>query len=297
MKYKLSLIFLLVSITALAQLQKTDLASKNLFGQVKSTTEVYYRAEDKFGELVKDFKEFTQTEEYNKAGLLTESKIVDGSSVLKITYKYDKMNNLIERKEDHDGEVTLTTVVFDTDGKAVEVNNFDAKGKLETKRKNKFNKDGKHESSSLYFGDGSLKEKDVFVYEAGELAAIETYDPKNLMIRTTMSEWNEKGMLLLEIQMFNNDDGELLIRTTELTYNDKGQIDKKKTSEPSGKVYSEKMEYDDFGNITHNFTDSKNYEKNVYTYDSRNNWTKQIRTWSSSGFVKKYIVERSIKYN
>ncbi|MCG2614580.1 hypothetical protein LZZ85_09820 [Terrimonas sp. NA20] len=296
MKLFIPFLLFLLNMTASAQFKKIDRSTNNLQGAVKSITTVYHRAEEKFGELTKQSIQMTETEEYNKDGLLTFSKLVIGSSTTRTTYKYDKANNLIEKKEDEDGEATLVQAIYNADGKEIELNTFDKKGALETKLKKKYNEQGQLITASLYNGDGTLREKETFSYnEKKYLDEKTTSNAKGEEKKMSTYKFSDKGLLLEEITFTY----EKLISFVYYVnkYDDKDRVILKKKSLPDGESFEDtKIEYDTFGNITNEFTNADNYQKDKYTYDTRNNWTMSVREWNYFKNKRKYIIERSIKY-
>lgn len=296
MKLTLPILLLLLSSGAFSQLKKIDRSTNNLIGPVKSTTTVYHRAEEKFGDLTKQFVQMTETEEYNKDGLLTSSKLVIGSSVTKTTYKYDRSNNLIEKKEDEDGDVTLMQAIYNAEGKETELNTFDKKGALETKLKKKYNEQGQLITASLYNGDGTLREKETFSYdEKKQLKEKSTSNEKGEEKKLSKYKFNEKGLLLEEIAFTY---GELISFVYYVNkYDDKDRLVLKKKSLPDNQSFEDtKIEYDLQGNVINEFTNAGNYQKDKYTYDSRNNWITSLREWSYLKNNRKYIIERTVKY-
>jgi hypothetical protein len=296
MKLIAPVLLLALSISATAQLKKIDRSTNNLQGPVKSTTTVYHRAEEKFGELTKQFVQMTETEEYNKEGLLTSSKLVIGSSITKTTYKYDKANNLIEKKEDEGGDITLMQAIYNADGKEVELNTFDNKGVLETKLKKKYDEQGQLITANLYNGDGTLREKETFVYdEQKQLKEKTTSNAKGAEKKMSSYKFNGKGLLLEEIAFTYEELISFVYYINE--YDDKDRVILKKKSLPDNENFEDtKIEYDPYGNIINEFTNSENYQKDKYTYDSRNNWITSLREWYYLKNKRKYIVERTVKY-
>ncbi|MET0462028.1 MAG: hypothetical protein ABW007_02705, partial [Chitinophagaceae bacterium] len=279
MKLIAPVLVLFLSMSVSAQLKKIDRSTNNLLGPVKSVTTVYHRAEEKFGELTKQFIQMTETEEYNKDGFLTSSKLVIGSSTTKTTYKYDKANNLIEKKEDENGDVTLLQAIYNADGKEIELNTFDQKGALETKLKKKYNDQGDLITASLYNGDGTLREKETFAYnEKKQLDEKTTYDAKGKEKKMSTYKFSDNGLLLEEIAFTY---GELISFIYYVNkYDDKGRVILKKKSLPDGESFEDtKIEYDPYGHITNEFTNADNYQKDKYTYDNRNNWITTTREW------------------
>lgn len=297
MKQILSVLLILLCIHSSAQVKKTDRTTNNLLGPVKSTHLVYIRGEEKFGELVKSHTEFTLTEEYNKAGLLTTTKLVDGSSVTKTTYKYDKNGNLIEKREDEDGEVITIRLKYDNDGREIELDTYNDKDKLETRLKTKYNSDGNPEMASLYYSSGNLKEETRFIYnEKKQLSEKTSIDADNKMTSASMLEYDEKGRLSIILEMEENGDEDPIIRTSGYTYNDKGQVSIKDYFLADDTIKKDTFSYDEFGNVVMHFTDNNNFESDVLTYDNRNNWIKKIRTFNLNGNERKFILERDVKY-
>jgi YD repeat-containing protein len=296
MKLINSILLLFLCTTASAQLKKIDRSTNNLQGPVKSVTTVYFRAEEKFGDLTKQFKEMTETEEYNKDGLLTSSKLVAGSSTEKISYKYDKAGNLIERKKDEDGEITTIQAVYNAENKETEVNTFDKTGALETKLKKKYDAQGLLLSANLYNGDGTLREKEIFTYDSNQHVSkksIVTAEGKERSY--ILYSYTAKGLLKEEI-VFTFD--ELLSFVYWVyQYDNKDRLILKKKSLPDATNFEDtKIEYDAFGNPINEYTNDKNYQKDKYTYDNRNNWTVSLREWFYLLNKRKYFVERTIKY-
>ena len=64
---------LLMAVGTAAQEKKWDRSSENLLGPVKSTHFEFFKAEEKFGDLVKDSKVSSRTNEYNAEGWLMVS--------------------------------------------------------------------------------------------------------------------------------------------------------------------------------------------------------------------------------
>jgi YD repeat-containing protein len=296
MKQSLFVLFLFLVISTSAQPKKIDRTTNQLQGAVKSTSTVYFRTKEKFGELVKDFKEMSEVEEYNKDGLLTASEISIGkTSVTKTTYKYDNAGNLIEKKEDEDGEVILIQLLYNADGKETEVNTFNGKGALETKLKKKYDERGLLVSAILYNGNGSLREKELFKYnEKKQLSTKDIVDPKGDTTKILEYGYDEEGRLGIEIQL--NQGNEISMEGAAYTYDSKGRIATKTRMPASGDKTTQTLEYDSFGNIIKEFTSTNNYLTDELTYDNRNNWVKMIRTMHYPLLSRKYIVERTVKY-
>jgi YD repeat-containing protein len=297
MKQILSALLILLCTISSAQVKKTDRSTNNLFGPVRSTHLVYNRGEEKFGELVKSHTEFTLTEEYNKAGLLTATKLVDGSSVTKTAYKYDKNGNLIEKREDENDEVTTIRLRYDSDGREIELDTYKDKDKLETRLKTKYNSDGNPESASLYYGDGSLKEKTVFTYnDKKQVSEKETYDAEEQVTKTVMLAYDDNKRLMNDVEIVMGEDEKANVNAKSFEYNDKGQVTKEKYMKSDGYEKTEDLEYDSFGNVIKYYSNEQNFQLDVLTYDNRNNWIKTIRTFKQLGNERKFIIEREIKY-
>jgi YD repeat-containing protein len=297
MKQILSALVILLCTNSSAQVKKTDRSANNLLGPVRSTHLVYIRAEEKFGELVKSHTEFTLTEEYNKEGLLTAAKLVDGSSVTKTTYKYDKRGNLIEKREDEDDEVTTIRLKYDSDGREIELDTYKDKGKLETRLKTKYNSDGNPESASLYYGDGSLKEKILFTYnDKKQLSEKSFYDAEEQVTKTVMLAYDDNKRLINDVEMVMDEDEKVTVNAKSFEYNEKGQVTKEKYMKSDGYEKADELEYDSFGNVIKNYSNEQNFQLDVLTYDNRNNWIKTIRRFNLHGNERKFIIEREVKY-
>lgn len=300
MKIFCSFLLLFTALAGSAQ-DPIDRSSLKLQGPVKSLTEVTYTAEDKFGEIVKTKKRVSATYDFNRAGQITKAVYEKDGDRITAVYKFHKNGKLAEIAENA-GEYGKTVTLFNESGLLTELNEYDEKGKLERKRKNKYNGKNLIVESSLYNGDGSLHSKETFGYDKSDRLSIEKhFDDKDNQNVTKLLAYHNNGLPGLEDVITAYHDGAVSLSKTYFHYNAKNQLVEKENiftiDEPEQKSQTFlKMEYDSKGNMIKETKDEKNYTTNSYTYDSHDNWTKEVNARHTSTSDLYLVTERSIRY-
>lgn len=154
---------------------KTDLEAKGLEGQVKSVTEKMYKAEKKFGEVVKtDTLLSVSTYLFNEYGFLTSEEVVNYEPFAKEegykhTYEYNEQGLKVKRNEyDFNGEL-IKNITFEYDEKGMIV------------------------QESEYNSDGKLIEKNT--YEEGLLDNRTYYDLVGKVIGKEICKYDDEGLI------------------------------------------------------------------------------------------------------
>lgn len=260
---------------------KNDLDKENLSGNVKSVTENYFFAVEKFGEIVKgdafrdflgelmnssyiefnnngyiikSFSIFKEKNHYNdKNQLILKQYLSDDLKTANTeTYKYDNNGYLIESNEDL--SKNKSKYLNDKDGNCIELNQYDSIGNLFHKVKTNisYNKEGDRiEEQKSYNDDGSFFShlKTIFDKKGNEIESC-FYDESGKIYQKINSKYNSKNLLI---------------------------------------EYTEKQEYQK--NVCEGWTKLIEYK---YTkFDSNKNWTEKIE-YRNRKPVK--IIERKIVY-
>lgn len=154
---------------------KTDWEVKGLEGNVKSVTEKKYKAEEKFGEVVRiDTLLSVSTCFFNEYGFLTSEEVVNYESIAKEegykkTYEYNEQGLKIKKNEyDFNGELNKN-ITFEYDEKGVII------------------------QESEYNSDGKLTEKST--YEEGLLDNQTYYDLEGEVIGKEVYKYNDEGFI------------------------------------------------------------------------------------------------------
>lgn len=205
---------------------KNDLDKENLSGNVKSVTENYFFAVEKFGKIVKGdaFRDFlgelmdSSYIEFNNNGYIIKSFSIikeknhyndknqlilkqylsdDLKTANTVTYKYDNNGYLIESNEDL--SKNKTKYLNDKNGNCIELNQYDSIGNLFNKGKTKisFNKEGNRiEERKSYNDDGSFSHHSKTIFDKNE-NEIESclYDESGKIYEKINSKYNSQNLL------------------------------------------------------------------------------------------------------
>ncbi|RYY49097.1 MAG: hypothetical protein EOO06_08200 [Chitinophagaceae bacterium] len=286
------------SSTLCAQIEKPKtVANYDLKGNVKSLSETYYDATEKFGVPVKERVSFKGAYAFNKSGFLTESvlqSLVRSKWKETAKLKYDRNNNLIEERLDDEGDISIARIKYNRDGTMSEINTTDKKGRLTSKHIFSYDTSEAVEfldwlfifnERRIYNSDGTLKELHKFnsiyydVYDAKE---------KRLSSLTTLKDM--EGKLTYERSQTD-------IRTVvyEYKYNNLGQKIESTYQLDKRKPTSTSYEYNEQGLLKKELSSDKIIEF-TYTYDSRGNWITRTRKEKYNKTTSYEITERAIKY-
>lgn len=247
--------------SCLSENTENDRQSDELFGKVKSFTEMSYEANERFGEIEKGKRKrdssisFDKYKKYNKKGMVIEDNryYSNGDLRLSRTYKYDTKGNLIEENYAHleDDVILRETFEYDKKGNKIEYNLYsinNSKSILEEKIKykydvyenlievNEYKSDGSLEARQIYKHDTkgneieynffdatvSLKSRGTYEYDAkGNVVEENHYDSTGILDSKYNYQYDERG-------------NEIMARS----YNSELQLKKKKTNK-----------YDEKGNL------------------------------------------------
>jgi len=195
----ISIIGLTLLCSCVRESKKTDLDFYNLNGKVKSLKENNYKAEEKFGEIVKGEKEesFTPVTIFNKDGNLIESSMYNANGELefKTIYKYNE-KGYINKEITYvaNGEFNTNNYhVYNEKGFLIEKNNFNAKDSLVSKSNYRYDEKGNNIEINYY----KLEEIDYkikFEYNAkGQIIESNYYDSDGSIIGKIKYLYNNKG--------------------------------------------------------------------------------------------------------
>ncbi|MDB5127239.1 hypothetical protein [Mucilaginibacter sp.] len=196
MNKKSALILLLVIFTSCSKKSKSELEKSNLKGDITQLTINKYKAETKFGEIVKGKIQQHFLSKFNSFGNTEFSDITyyygdaDSAEVYnhKSSFQYDEQGhnikttsvsnpkkyslkkfngNLLIEKDDIDGKKieSKTKYVYNSDGFISEVNRYDSNGKFTGKEKHITNSKGLDTEIQIYKSTGELEYKFVVSYD------------------------------------------------------------------------------------------------------------------------------------
>jgi hypothetical protein len=323
----LLILFISSPLLANAQPKKTDWQKDNLLGQVKMVEEVHFKASEKFGDVVPETKRFIITTEFNKEGWLKSFEFDDVEDKEKITrtFKYNDKNLVTEEKEVNDGEVSIGKATYDSRDLLVELNEYDKKGNLTQKVKNKYDSARRITRSDIYDSDGSLRISEISEYDfflgsgfwkkrINNKAKTEEHwvyelsnnedNPPQLRQFDGEAEVLDLDLIVggdaLRMKAITPKDPKKEVKNTTYTYNSKGLAVSEEVETSRNKVVSSKtkriFEYDKYGNKTLEKDSEKYYTTYTYEYDATGNWIKQVETRYSYGSIYHYMSERKIRY-
>lgn len=287
-----------------AQAKQNALSTLNIRGNVKSTDEVTFNAEKKFGDLVKGKKVSREFKTFNKSGFRTEHLTEDYTKGKKSKrkYNYDRNNNMEEEELNDNGKIEITKKIFNDRGDIIEGNTYDNKGKLTGKTKCKYNNDGLNILTDVYDGEGKLNYATESKYnkERQLVSSVSRDDAKKIKYTQTY-EYDDAGNLVEDKFGYRTDNGSMVEVTRSYIFNEKNQIEEEIYTSTGYKSPPQvtNYEYDTKGNLTSYEKEGKYTFSYEYTYDSQNNWIKEIRTYKAddSETLSFAITEREIKYN
>lgn len=271
--YFLALITLLFACKGeIKETKEIKLNKNNLFGEVKSIRESYYRAEGADA----DFKlQRVYTTEFNKEANKTSyiQYKLDGSVSSKQLYTYDEKNNLIEDNSYTSyGELFIkTTYKYDNKGNIIE---------------------------EILFEDNYPPLKQLYKYDdRGNLIEKEQYNPDGFCWNKILYEYNDRGNMVEE-NHFSSED--LHVEKKLYKYNDNGDIIEVEShySLDSSFNYKVLSIYDDKSNLieySYIKDDNSQPSKEIYKYkfDKKGNW---ITSTTFKDGIPQNKTEREIEY-
>jgi len=295
---------------------KSDLIDMSLCGQVKSVTSISYKAQDKFGEIIKGEREMfysgekfgTEKDKYtifNSQGNKIEETCYnsDGSLYSKETYRYDKNGNKIEIDR-HESDYILdvkSLYKFNSEGFLIEENRYFSDGSLISKSNYKYDDKGNQIEENKYDSDGSLNSKSIYKYDTkGHKIENKYYDANGKLNGwIVLCKYDEKGNQI-EISL-NNQDGSLFSKNI-FEYDNKGnKLERNDYNSDNQLEMKINYKYDNMGNeieSIQNYTlinEPHSPDKSTYKYvfDDKNNWISMTEFINE---VPQHIIERDIKY-
>lgn len=240
---------------------------------LEKTVEAVYEA----GKRSKSRNSYT----YDQSGLCTGIRFFkeDGSPGNRITYRYDKMGNIVEIMDS--GLLGSRTLMqYDEKGNKKEMKTYDMNDSLTGTETYRYNNKG--QCTRVYVSNNSYTGETVY-----------TYDEKGKMVKKT-----ESGVSYEEDQFTMKGNGQPYRDIYIYKYDEKGRLAEENVLDSlyySKPVYRYTYSYDDKGNKTEqrNYDQGGKLEKtSTFQYDETGNWIQQVIT--SGGVVSKW--ERKISY-
>lgn len=312
--------------------ERNDLEIRKLNGSVKSTREVSYRVQDKFGEILKiekksQYAEYAEKfDVYNKQGNLTKEVwyYPDGKQRSKIETLYDNDGREIESKS-YDTQNTMYSVSykFYKDGNLIEKNwkdsrsNVDYKyeydydkrgnmieevlysnGKIHSKKRYKYDDMDNETEYSFYNSNGNLKFKYIYINDHnGNTTEFKEFNSKGELDKIGKSKYNDLGK---NIKTIHYDSKGKITWWTARKYDDQGRQREGIRHYPDGSIEVKYLyRYNDNGfieqEITHYPGPGELYikENYQYVYDFAGNWIEKLIIVNE---IPEYLIEREIEY-
>jgi hypothetical protein len=279
---------------------KNDLAKLNLKGNIKSVSEIKYKATEKDGLIQKGTKETGLTYTYNVKGYCTEFYYDKNKS----TYKFDNQDHLIESISYlSDGSMNIKHIYkYDSKWNQVAELQYVATGILLSKDTFFFDDKGMKTAGGGYFNleDGTKDGTCIYKYDANgnrsELISYRYNGSSLSMEYKTVFENNDQGNQTARIEY--NADGSLDTKTI-MKYNDKNKVVENTSYDAKDNLLRKTTSiYDDKGNrIEENtYTAETGINKKItykYDYDAIGNYT--LKKEYVDGVLKS-VTERAIIY-
>lgn len=217
-KKVITVLCIILATSCLSKNTENDWQKDNLYGRVKSFTEISYEATVRFGNIEKDgpkkirmvgggdFKKIydekgfvKEVQRYNTSGKMTSESLntynekgilvetnhynIFKELVAKDIYEYDSKDNLIEKKhfdKQNSDENRTWVYKYNEKGYQEEVINYNDNGKFNLKTTMQYDKKGRRVEESVYFTSNSLDIKRFFLYnEKGNVIEIITDIQRN----------------------------------------------------------------------------------------------------------------------
>ncbi len=281
-----------------------------LHGRIKSLHSFYYKADEKFGKVIKVERipaykldnGIPEQQVFDKNRNIIESICFESDSSIrtKITYKYNENNHITERNVfDSSGtllrknsyiyneneclveELTINnkneievknTFIYDARGDFVEGNSYNSDGKISGKTKSKYDDDNNSLEIIKYNPDGKPKDKNIFKYNSkGSFIEEDSFNKAGILLVKTFWQY-DKNERVIESFDYKGESSVKLSRMTSL-YDDSGNI-------------IEKCDYMDDGSLFYKV-------EFKYIYDKNNNWISKIQYYNG---VPTLFAEREIEY-
>jgi hypothetical protein len=267
MKRHLLLLLLFCSLLGWSQ-KKNHLQEMKLNGKVKYLK--IYEYNDGILELVKEYF-------FNRQGNIERNNVYEKDKLIsEFIYYFDKQGRVsssdIYYYGDHPKEGRLV-YIYDKRGNSIQEEYYE-NDKLQQYTQNKYDNDNHIILSTLYVNEKELHHFEFTYNDNNQLVEVKRFDSKNVL--------------------------ESILKNC---YDSAGNLYESDTYSAKGKEYSQKMEYDEYNNITkdrfvgENYTSEDNYQ---YEYDSYHNYiNKKISKMQEkrNNLENVYLKEhREIKY-
>jgi hypothetical protein len=260
---------------------KNDLTKLKLIGKVKSLTEIYFKAVDKFGEIQKGYIMYTYNFFFNDKGNEIEwnkyeteggSSYITNKWICKCNKKGDRIEEIHYNPDGSLGE--KFTFKYDDKGNQIEKSWYNSKcnnGSLYFKFTYKYDNKENQIEENCYYPDGNLFDKWFYKYnDHGNMIEDSYHNPNGSLIYKDIYMYDDYGNMIEE-NCYNPD----LCNKVTYNYDDKGN----------------QIERCDYALENSLYYDKKTYK---YDYDNTGNWIK--KTYFKNGIPQTITVREIVYY-
>jgi len=281
-----------------------DIKIMGLKGNLRSLSETTYKAQDKFGEIVKgQITGKSSVILFETTGMIKEEQYFDPKGKPLSTKKnmYDSKGNKIENAFRPDGKLDNSKKIsYDSKGNITEETIYNPQGLLESKYKYKYI-DRKLTEACLYNSEGNISNIELYGYDINGN-------------KTEESFYNSEGELIDSHKFIieTDEEGDRNVKDIFVTDGveniswEKFSREGYRVAQGSGRSGDEKSsfteyKYDASGNVIEETgNDPVLYLKYEYEYDAAGNWVKKTayekKSLENKIWLPKYITERTITY-
>jgi len=281
-----------------------DIKIMGLKGNIRSLSETTYKAQDKFGEIVKgQITGKCSVILFETTGMIKEEQYFDPQGKPLSTKKnmYDSKGNKIENAFRPDGKLDNTKKIsYDSKGNITEETIYNSQGLLESKYKYKYI-DRKLTEACLYNSEGSISNIELYGYDIDGNKTEENF-------------FNSEGEMTDSHKFIIEKDGEGSRTVKDIFVSDgvenisweKFNGDGHRIGQGSGKAGDEnssfiEYKYDANGNVAEETgNDPVLYLKYEYEYDKEGNWVRRTayekKSLEHKIWMPQFMTERKIVY-